>query len=128
MQKFKLTPSTDTIVYHHWYDLNTGKRTNGTGSTKSCPGTNFFGGNSVEAANKYFIPLIKKELEQIDKVTQTKKGQVLATKLNIRKGAGTNFEVVGTYSKGDIIEIVEENDGWYRTNKGWVCKDYVRLV
>jgi hypothetical protein len=43
--RFKLKPDTSTIVYHHWYDLNTGKRTNGTGVTKSCPGTNFFGGN-----------------------------------------------------------------------------------
>jgi len=127
-KRFKLTPSTDTIVYHHWYDLNTGKRTNGTGSTKSCPGTNFFGGNTVEAANKYFIPLVKQELGQMDKVAQIKKGQVLATKLNIRAGAGTNFDVVGTYSKGDIIEILEENEGWYRTAKGWVCKDFIKLI
>ena len=35
--KFALTPSTDSIVYHHWYDLNTGVRTNGTGVTKTCP-------------------------------------------------------------------------------------------
>lgn len=55
---FKLKPSTDTIVYHHWYDLSTGKRTNGTGETKSCPGTNWFGGNSVQASQKNFIPSI----------------------------------------------------------------------
>lgn len=57
-----------------------------------------------------------------------KKGQVLATKLNIRKGAGTNFDVVGTYSKGDIIEILEENNGWYRTSKGWISSNYVTLL
>ncbi|MFA5354215.1 MAG: N-acetylmuramoyl-L-alanine amidase [Thermodesulfovibrionales bacterium] len=54
----KLIPSTDTIIYHHWYDLTTGKRTNGTGQTKTCPGTNFFGGNTVEAAETHFIPQI----------------------------------------------------------------------
>ena len=64
-KKFKLTPSVDTIVYHHWYDLETGKRTNGAGSTKSCPGTNFFGGNTVEAANRKFIPLILEELKKL---------------------------------------------------------------
>ena len=61
-KKFHLVPSINTIVYHHWYDLNTGKRTNGSGSTKSCPGTNFFGGNSTDDANNYFIPLIKEAL------------------------------------------------------------------
>ncbi|CCJ34635.1 peptidoglycan recognition protein family protein [Caloramator australicus] len=64
-KKFKLTPSTDTIVYHHWFDLETGKRLNGKGITKSCPGTNFFGGNTVEAAKKNFIPLILDELKKL---------------------------------------------------------------
>lgn len=56
--KFKLSPNTDTIIYHHWYDRKTGERTNGTGITKTCPGTGFFGGNTVEAAEAHFIPLI----------------------------------------------------------------------
>ena len=46
-RKFNLSPSTDTIVYHHWYDLNSGLRTDGSGTTKTCPGTAFFGGNTV---------------------------------------------------------------------------------
>ena len=57
--KFKLNADTDSIVYHHWWDLTTGKRTDGEGSVKSCPGTHFFGGNKVEDAQKHFIPLIK---------------------------------------------------------------------
>ena len=57
--KFNLDPDTDSIVYHHWWDLNTAKRTNGEGTTKSCPGTNFFGGNKVADAEQHFIPLIK---------------------------------------------------------------------
>jgi len=61
-QKFNLTPNTDSIVYHHWFDLNKGIRTNGTGTTKTCPGTGFFGGNSVDSAQANFIPLIEQEL------------------------------------------------------------------
>lgn len=64
-KKFKLIPSTNTVVYHHWFDLNKGFRTNGSGTTKSCPGTRFFGGNTVEAANKNFIPLVKKVYESL---------------------------------------------------------------
>ena len=57
--KFNLTPSTESIVYHHWYDMVTGKRTTGSGSTKSCPGTNFFGGNTLAQCEQNFRPLIK---------------------------------------------------------------------
>jgi len=59
--RFKLVASETTVVYHHWPDLNTGKRTlkEGTGSTKTCPGTNFFGGNTVEAFKTGLLPLLK---------------------------------------------------------------------
>jgi len=52
--KFDLHPSVNTIVYHHWFDLKTGKRKDGAGTTKSCPGTNFFGGNKVQDAEQIF--------------------------------------------------------------------------
>lgn len=63
-RKFTLVPSVQSIVYHHWYDLTTGKRTNGSGTTKSCPGDGFFGGNTVAAAEANFIPLIKEAMKQ----------------------------------------------------------------
>jgi hypothetical protein len=59
-KKFGLTPSTDTVVYHHWYDLTTGKRVpDGSPNTKTCPGTNFFGGNTTASCKTNFIPLLK---------------------------------------------------------------------
>jgi hypothetical protein len=57
-EAFKLKPSTNTIVYHHWYDLSTGKRTDGRGETKSCPGSNWFGGNTVQACRNNFITAV----------------------------------------------------------------------
>jgi hypothetical protein len=62
--KFKLTPSTDTVVYHHWYDLTTGLRVpeSPNSNTKTCPGTNFFGGNTIKACKDNFIPLVTKAL------------------------------------------------------------------
>jgi len=61
LRRFSLTPSDQTVVYHHWYDLVTGRRIvkEGTGSTKSCPGTAFFGGNTVDAFNRGLLPLLK---------------------------------------------------------------------
>jgi len=61
LEKFGLTPSNQSIIYHHWFDLNTGKRIlkEGIGVTKSCPGSGFFGGNSELAFNTGLLPLLK---------------------------------------------------------------------
>lgn len=59
-KKFTIQPTVNGIVYHHWYDLNTGVRVKdfSKATTKTCPGTNFFGGNTEEACTKNFIPQI----------------------------------------------------------------------
>ena len=59
-KKFRLPINSTSVVYHHWYDLTTGKRVkDGSPNTKTCPGTDFFGGNTVLACEQNFIPLIK---------------------------------------------------------------------
>lgn len=49
--------------------------------------------------------------------------------LRIRAGAGTNYECIGSYVQGDQVVITEQTtvDGrpWGRTEKGWICLDYV---
>lgn len=51
--------------------------------------------------------------------------------LNIRKGAGTNYAVVGSYHRGTKVTILEQktvgNVVWGRTDKGWISLNYVRL-
>jgi len=51
---------------------------------------------------------------------------VVADVLNIRKGPSVKYQVVGTYKKGDKIVIIEEQDGWGRTDKGWINLNYVK--
>lgn len=63
LTQFNIAPDSNGIICHHWYDLNTGNRTDGVGNTKSCPGTNFFGGNSVQNFNNHFIPAIKSQMD-----------------------------------------------------------------
>ncbi|RTR36437.1 N-acetylmuramoyl-L-alanine amidase [Robertmurraya yapensis] len=66
--KFNLQPSVDTITYHHWWHYKTGQRIldKGTSRTvKSCPGTNFFGGNSTQSAKKYLYPLVSSKMQEI---------------------------------------------------------------
>ncbi|WP_052002388.1 N-acetylmuramoyl-L-alanine amidase [Halalkalibacter wakoensis] len=66
--KFGLTPSVDSITYHHWWHLKTKERVLDNAQdydVKTCPGTGFFGGNSTESAKKYFYPLVSQKIEQL---------------------------------------------------------------
>jgi LysM repeat protein len=67
--KFGLTPSIDSITYHHWWDMRTGERVldNSEGhSVKTCPGTGFFGGNSTNSAITNFYPLVSNKMQEIN--------------------------------------------------------------
>jgi 2',3'-cyclic-nucleotide 2'-phosphodiesterase/3'-nucleotidase len=58
-----------------------------------------------------------------------KKGIVTATALNVRLGAGTNYKVIGVLKAGQSINIVGENNGWYKIDyngkTGYVYGKYV---
>ncbi len=45
--------------------------------------------------------------------------------LNIREGAGTTYKSVGTYSKGQVVDIFQFSGNWGKTAEGWVCLDYL---
>lgn len=55
-------------------------------------------------------------------------GAVTEDQLNIRTGPNTSFQSVGTYSKGEVIQILAQVDTWGYTNKGWVFITYVEEV
>ena len=45
--------------------------------------------------------------------------------LNIRSGPGTNYSILGAYTKGTRITITQESSGWGKTSRGWVSLDYI---
>lgn len=49
-------------------------------------------------------------------------------KLNIRKEPDASSAVVGQYSNGTTITILETKDRWGRTDQGWIVMDYVKTV
>lgn len=55
---------------------------------------------------------------------------VTASSLRIRAGAGTKYDQVGSYQRGAEIVILEQTKAggqlWGRTDKGWVCMEYVK--
>lgn len=136
-RKFKLTPSTDSIVFHHWFDLNTGQRTNGAGTTKTCPGTGFFGGNSVASAQANFVPLVAEELANLAAPPPASASvalfgaQVTASALNIRSQPNASSDVLGQLANGAVVQIFEEQNGWGRIDPAasrWVKESFLQRV
>lgn len=133
--KFNFQPNTQSIVYHHWYDLQTGERKDGKGTTKTCPGTHFMGGNKVKDAENHFIPEVLEVFRtlQPDSVHSgdiLASGEVTASGLNVRSGAGTDYGIVDSLSKGTRVNIYEKSDGWYRinSNENWISAGYVKIT
>ncbi|MCP4153864.1 MAG: SH3 domain-containing protein [bacterium] len=124
--RFDLEPDLSTIVYHHWH------------KDKTCPGSNFFGGNTREAANEYFIPLVITELAGLGsyvappETTDTiiRHATVTAWELNIRKGPGSRNQRAGLLYSGNIVSVYEEKNGWARIDKEelWVFARYISTV
>jgi uncharacterized protein YgiM (DUF1202 family) len=57
-------------------------------------------------------------------------GTITANRVNIRAGSGTDFDVLGQVNRGDIVEIVDEVEQWYKIKppaaaKAWVHSDYI---
>ena len=56
--------------------------------------------------------------------------KITANVLNVRAGAGTNYNVTTTVKKGEIYTIVEEKNGWGRlkSGAGWISLKYIKEV
>lgn len=122
-------PTVNNIVYHHWFDLNTGARTDGTGVTKTCPGTGFFGGNSVNACRTNFLPLVQAALTGLPAspvVVATGYVSVTANSLTIRTGPGADNPAVPGVAPaqlGSILRVYAQQSGWIKissSNNHWV--------
>ena len=58
------------------------------------------------------------------------RAKVAASVLNIRKGPGTNYAIVGSTRRGDVVTIIEEQNGFGKlnTNIGWVSLTYIQKI
>lgn len=132
-RKFALTPDTDSIVYHHWYDLNTGMRTNGAGATKTCPGTAFFGGNLVTDAAANFVPLVAAVLAGFPAAAARKPApigafSVNASSLKVREGPSGSARVVKQLLRGVHVEVFRKSGDWmcvHATEPQWASSRYL---
>lgn len=86
-------------------------------ANKSCPGKNF-------DMNK-----LKHFIEDKPKKIDKEYGVITASVLNVRKGRGTNYAIIGKLKRGEKVRIGVLVGDWYNiyygSHGGWIHKDYV---
>ena len=65
----------------------------------------------------------------VGEYTSTNTKYVTATTLNVRSGAGTNYSIIGSLSKGTKVEVISTKNGWskikYNGSTGYVSSQYL---
>jgi len=130
LKRFNLgNPDINNVVYHHWYELGTGIKKMGGGSTKSCPGTNFFGGNKRQHFEANFAPKVLAAMGGVPApVPIVVDGWVCvnADSLNVRTGPGTTNPKAPDKEPqllGAILRVYARQDGWLKISNSkehWV--------
>lgn len=71
-----------------------------------------------------------KTLEAINKAIASNGMQIKVTAnlLNVRAGAGTNYEIVTTIKKDSTHKLLEEKNDWGRISSGWIKSDYYKKL
>lgn len=90
------------------------------------------GGLSGYVSSEY-ISFDLDSVEDDEPQTEPKQGRVNTSVLNVRSGAGTSYDRVGTLSVGTLVTITDESvDGWYGITsgniEGYVSAEYITLV
>lgn len=68
-------------------------------------------------------------VKKVNNVSSYKAKVNAASGLNYRTGPGTNYAIKGAYTNGTTLTIVQEQNGWGKTDKGyWVFLQYVKKI
>ncbi len=133
-KRFNLPPNSESIVYHHWFRLDNGFRNDGAGGTKTCPGTNFFGGNKVDDFNRNFAPLVNARINSGQIKTETiaviKHVCVSASSLNVRIEPHSNAAKASdreSLKMGAVLRVYDVQDNWIKISNSaqhWISGRY----
>jgi hypothetical protein len=137
-KKFNLPVTTGSIVYHHWFDLETGERNDGSGNNCPCPGTGFFGGNTVADCRRYFLPQVQQRWDELPVTVMQKRpvtyARVTTDRLNIRKQPVVNSDkVTGAepVGMGTIVGVYNHWSEWLKISPdtdSWIPSTFAREV
>jgi hypothetical protein len=92
------------------------------------------GGNFDSSANTQKSTNLNNDVEKNQSPTQsnTKTGTVTSNTLNIRNGAGLQYDIVTKVIKGDKLTILDSKENWYNVKlsdgeTGWASADYIKV-
>jgi hypothetical protein len=117
VERFSIPPTSRHIVYHHWFDLATGQRTNGSGRTKSCPGTAFMGGNKLVDAEQYFLPMVRSAMPTSQTESRSPLlyyAAVSSSTAPIRNQPSRSGKKINLVEHGAVLRIYDSHRGWLR--------------
>lgn len=131
--------ATGTVSGTDWLRVRSGPGTNYSQVDSLARGTRVkilevtkVGSTSWGKISQGWICLSYVQMDQSDSTASSGSGTyktVTATSLNIRSGPGTNYSKVGSYSKGNRVQILETKTvkgvAWGKTDAGWICLNYV---
>lgn len=80
----------------------------------------------IQVCNSVANDVTKKDVNEEPKETK-EEYIVTASILNIRESADINSNIIGTYQMNDVITVVDKNDVWLKTDKGYCHSDYLKL-
>ena len=135
-KRFAMPGNTDRVVYHHWFHLDTGARTNGSGNTKSCPGTAFFGGNTVENAQRSFLALVRRAMGGTAAAVPApapagmRYACVQVDRPNGRSAPAGTAPKINTVTLDRVLRVHNERDGWLKislSREEWVAEKLLTL-
>lgn len=136
-EKFNLPVTTNSIVYHHWFNFH-GYRNDGAGGNKTCPGETFFGGNKVEDCETHFLPLIRQRLNNHSPTTKDSSilnyAMVTASRLNVRTGSHytkPSAKDREALRQGAVVRVYKEENNWYKISKSsehWISSRFTEKV
>ncbi len=138
LAKFNLPADIHSVIYHHWFDLSTGQRTHSNRNKKSCPGSNFFGGNKESDCISNFLPLLHKALTggttTPNPVPVLRFAFVTASLLNIRIAPTSSSSKAfdrDAVTFGTVLRVYEEDSGWLKISSSqshWISSRFTLPV
>lgn len=89
-------------------------------------------GNNKGWVAEWFTEMQANVQPAVTQIPTSTAGRVSANGLRVRKGPGTEFQVIGSLNSGQAVEIVNSNNKWTEvrtsTMQGWVATEFIITV
>lgn len=75
-----------------------------------------------------YLVMDEDEVQALDVVGEPVYGKVTEGPLNVRSAPTTDSSRIRQISSGAVVQILDDLDGWYEIEDGYICADYIQIV